>query len=100
MGAPWVALILGLTHPATVLMEMGQPLPWLAWIGLTCLLPMGLRFRLERLEGRSGALSWTQPLGNAVLAAVLFRALFSVRSTWKGRTFHDGKAVSANKSGG
>lgn len=100
VGAPWVALILGLTHPATVLMEMGQPLPWLAWIGLTCLLPMGLRFRLERLEGRSGALSWTQPLGNAVLAAVLFRALFSVRSTWKGRTFHDGKAVSANKSGG
>ncbi|MSP55857.1 MAG: glycosyltransferase [Myxococcales bacterium] len=100
VGAPWIALILGLTHPATVLMEMGEPLPWLVWIGLTCLLPMGLRFRLERLEGRSGSLAWTQPLGNAVLAAVLLRALFTVRSTWKGRTFHDGKAIGAKKSSG
>jgi len=56
-------------------------------------LPIGLRLRLERLEGRSGAMAWTHPLGNMVLAVILLRALTSVRSTWKGRDFHDGKAA-------
>ncbi len=94
VGAPWLALGVALLHPPMVLTAMGAPAPWLAWLSLTCLLPMVLRFRLERIEGRSGALSWTQLLGNGVLALVLLRALTTVRTTWKGREFHDGKAVS------
>lgn len=94
VGAPWIALGVALLHAPMVLPAIGDPRPWLVWISAVCVLPMALRYRLERIEGRSGALAWTQPLGNAVLALVLLRALTTVRSTWKGRDFHDGKAVS------
>ncbi len=98
VGAPWLVLAVAVVHPPTVFNAMGSPLPWLFWLALNCMLPMVLRFRLERLEGRSGVLAWTQPLGNGVLALVLLRALLSVRTTWKGRAFHDGKAVSEGAS--
>ncbi len=104
VGAPWLALAVALVRPTAVFPAMDIPFLWLAWLALTCVLPLVLRFRLERLEGRSGALAWTQPIGNAVLGLVLFRALFAVRTTWKGRVFHDGKAVSPDaadpRSGG
>lgn len=93
VGAPWALLAVALAHPPLVLTAMSYPGPWLCWLALVCVLPMGLRLRLERLEGRSGAMAWTHPLGNLVLAVILLRALTSVRSTWKGRDFHDGKAA-------
>jgi hypothetical protein len=64
-------------------------------VAVVCLLPLAFRFRLERAEGRSGVLAWTHPLGNLVLALVLVRAMFQVRTVWKGRAFHDGKAAGA-----
>ncbi len=94
LGAPWVALSVGLADTTLLRNALGEPRFWLAWLALNCALPIGLRWRLERVEGRSGALAWMHPLGNIVLGVVLFRALTAVRSSWKGRVFHDGKALS------
>jgi chlorobactene glucosyltransferase len=94
LGAPWVALAVGVADPTQLRNVLGSAIFWLSWLALTCVLPIGLRWRLERLEGRSGALAWMHPLGNVVLAVVLVRALTAVRSSWKGRVFHDGKALS------
>lgn len=95
VGAPWVALAVAVAAPEVVRNVLGPPALWTGWLALVCALPMALRVRLERLEGRSGALAWTHPLGNLVLALVLVRAMTTVRSTWKGRAFHDGKAVTS-----
>lgn len=92
---PWVLLLAALVWPGAVFTGMGTPWVWTAWTAVVCLLPLGFRFRLERLESRSGALAWTHPLGNLVLALVLVRAMFQVRTVWKGRAFHDGKAAGA-----
>lgn len=91
--APWLILAGLVAAPAVLLAGMDAPGPWTAWTATVCLLPFLLRFRLERADGRSGAATWTQPLGNLVLGAVLLGALFRVRATWKGREFRDGKAV-------
>ena len=93
LGAPWLALVAGMTQPQLLQNALGTTTFWLVWLALTCALPIGLRWRLERVEGRSGALAWMHPVGNIVLAIVLVRALTAVRSSWKGRIFHDGKAL-------
>ena len=93
VAAPWILLALLVIWPALVLPEFTARWPWLVWTAVVCGLPLVLRWRLERAEGRSGWLAWSHPLGIAVLAWVLLRAVFSVRTTWKGRAFHDGKAV-------
>jgi hypothetical protein len=58
-----------------------------------CGLPVAFRYRLDRADGRSGALAWSHPLGNLVLGAVLLASVFRVRTSWKGRTFVDGRAA-------
>lgn len=98
VGAPWAALAAALAAPDVVRNTLGPPVVWTSWLAVVCALPMVLRARLERLEGRSGALAWTHPLGNLVLAVVLLRAMTTVRSTWKGRAFHDGKAVGGGRA--
>lgn len=90
---PWLFLGLSIAFPAVLLTGMTEPRRWIAWLLVVCFLPLLLRWRLERAEGRSGWLLWSHPLGNAVLAWILLRAVFQVRTTWKGRSFHDGKAV-------
>lgn len=90
--APWIFLTVAIVRPTAVFTGLDAPALWTAWMALACLLPMAFRWRVERADGRSGWLFWTHPLGNVVLAAVLVRALVSVRTTWKGRAFHDGKA--------
>lgn len=90
--APWLFLGVVVVSPTALLTGLRAPWAWGAWIAIACLLPVVFRWRLERADGRSGWMAWTHPLGNLVLAVVLFRAVFSVRSTWKGREFHDGKA--------
>jgi hypothetical protein len=91
--APWLLLGVTLARPGLVLPGLPAPGAWLGWMALTCLLPMGFRAAVERADGRSGAIAWAHPLANLVLAAVLLRAMFGVRTTWKGRVFQDGKAA-------
>lgn len=91
--APWIFLVIALVQPLVLFTGLARPAAWTAWIALVCVLPIVFRWRVERADGRSGVLAWTHPLGNLVLAAALVRALFAVRTTWKGRAFHDGKAA-------
>ncbi len=65
---------------------------WIAWVALLCSLITGFRYRLERLDGRSGAHAFSHLLGNLVFVGILLRSLFSVEVEWKGRSFVDGKA--------
>ncbi|MFZ5476985.1 MAG: glycosyltransferase [Myxococcota bacterium] len=89
---PWLLLAAAALVPTAVLTGLHAPTAWIAWTIVVCLLPVAFRWRVERADGRDGWLALTHPLGNLVLAAVLLRAVFAVRTTWKGRAFHDGKA--------
>lgn len=91
---PYLGLALVLLHPGWLLAGLDRRAVWQAWFLLVAALPIAFRYRLERADGRSGALAWSHPLGNAVLAAVLFASIFRVRTDWKGRSFHDGRATS------
>lgn len=90
---PWILLAVAALRPELVLAGLDAVGLWLGWIALVCVLPMAFRWRVERADGRTGAWAWSHPLGNLVLAAVLVRAIFAVETSWKGRRFHDGKAV-------
>lgn len=92
-GLPWGLLTIAVGWPQLLFTGMDAAWAWTAWTAAVCALPLALRARLERVEGRSGALFWTHPLGNLVLALVLARAMVQVRTVWKGRAFHDGKAA-------
>jgi hypothetical protein len=65
---------------------------WILWTMGLCALILLFRWRLERLDGRSGWHALTHLLGNLVLVWILLRAIFSLESEWKGRRFVDGKA--------
>ncbi len=67
--------------------------PWLIWVGCLSALILLFRFRLERMEGRSGVHALTHPLGNIILMWIVLRSVFSLDVEWKGRWFHDGKAT-------
>lgn len=91
---PWLLLLAAALRPGVVLTGLEPPGLWLAWMALVCALPVAFRWRVERVDGRSGLYAWSHPLGNVVLAVVLARAVLAVETTWKGRRFHDGKAAS------
>jgi glycosyltransferase involved in cell wall biosynthesis len=91
---PWALLGAALLRPEALFHTLPGPRSlWVGWIALTCALPMLFRWMVERADGRSGAWAWSHPLGNLVLALVLARSVFSVRTRWKGREFHDGRAA-------
>lgn len=90
---PYFLLPVAVATPDVLLTGVQARWPWQLWIGVVCGLPVAFRFRLDRADGRSGALAWTHPLGNLVLGAVLVASILRVRTAWKGRVFHDGKAV-------
>lgn len=92
-GLPYLLLPLGLIWPDAVFTGMEWHGPWQLWLLVVCLLPIAFRWRLERADGRPGWLAWSHPIGNLVLGAVLIASIFRVRTTWKGRSFHDGKAL-------
>jgi chlorobactene glucosyltransferase len=93
-GLPWMLLGAAVWTPELLLGGLPGPAAgWTAWIASTCALPVVFRWRVERADGRDGRWAWSHPLGNLVLAAVLVRALLALRTQWKGRAFHDGKAA-------
>ncbi|MEC8276955.1 MAG: glycosyltransferase family 2 protein [Myxococcota bacterium] len=65
---------------------------WLTAFVLLCGIQLAFRARLERFDGRSGALFWMHPIANVLLMWILLRSTFGVRTQWKGRTFVDGRA--------
>ena len=65
---------------------------WIAWLVGLCGVQVAFRWRIERRDGRSGAIAWAHPIANLVLIGVLLRSVFGVRARWKGRSFIDGRA--------
>lgn len=65
---------------------------WLSWLAAIVLASLLFRWRVERRDGRSGWAALTHPLGNALLVWILFRSMRVKQSTWKGRSFVDGRA--------
>lgn len=84
LGALWARLVWGWAIPGA---------GWIAWLGAVTGLQLLFRYRLERRDGRSGAMAWAHPLANAVLIAILLGSVVGVRVRWKGRTFVDGRAA-------
>jgi hypothetical protein len=72
--------------------EWSIGLGWVLWSGALCFLILFFRWRIERLEGRSGWYCLSHVVGNLILVWILLRAIFSIESEWKGRRFVDGKA--------
>jgi len=71
-----------------VLMDVG----WMAWVLALCAMVLAFRFRLERMEGRSGLHALGHPVGGLFLIWIVLRSMMAVDVEWKGRTFRDGKA--------
>lgn len=88
---PYLGLVAALTARLVLRWEV-VGWGWIAWAALLCGLITGFRYRVERLDGRSGAHALTHLLGNLVFVVILLRSLFSVEVEWKGRRFVDGKA--------
>ena len=65
---------------------------WTVWAAGICSLIFCFRWRIERMDGRSGLYALSHLLGNLVLVWIILRAMFSLESEWKGRRFVDGKA--------
>lgn len=65
---------------------------WVVWIAGVCALQLWFRWRLERFDGRSGAMAWVHPIANVCLVALILRSMFWVEAEWKGRRFVDGRA--------
>ena len=90
---PYVALIAGvLTRAVWQWAVPGNG--WLVALAGICLLQIAFRWRIERRDGRSGAVAWAHPIANLVLVGILLRSMFGVRAVWKGRAFQDGRAAS------
>ncbi len=89
---PFLALIGGIYVRAS----WGWGIPgdgWLLWTAVVCILQVIFRWRLERRDGRSGAIAWAHPLANIVLVAILIRSMFAIEVRWKGRGFVDGRSA-------
>lgn len=91
-GLPYLLGAAALFWPRGLFVGLEVSWPWTNWILGICLLPLVFRWRLERADGRDGRYAWSHPVGNLVLGWVLLRSMFVVRTEWKGRSFHDGKA--------
>ena len=96
---PWVLLVVGVI--VRFVLGWGVPqTPWLLWCAVVCGLQFVFRWRLESRDGRSGWNALAHPLANVMLSWILFRSMFAMETTWKGRAFVDGKAVDTTKNAG
>jgi hypothetical protein len=96
VGAAAVAFVLLTTFSpvAVVAAGVGGGAPALAVLGAVVLaLQVWFRWRVERRDGRSGAMAWAHLPGNAVLLAALLRSVLGPRVAWKGRVFTGGQAA-------
>lgn len=84
VGGIWLRLVLhwGVPHWG-----------WLVWAAGICGLQVLFRWRLDRLDGRSGGDAWSHVLGNIVLMWILLRSIAGIEVRWKGRRFVDGQAA-------
>lgn len=89
---PFVALLIGIYGRLSGWLIPGNM--WLLSLAVVCGLQLVFRWRIERFDGRSGGIAWAHPLANLVLIAILLRSILVVQSSWKGRTFVDGRASS------
>ena len=87
---PFAALFLGLVARFGLDWTVPGPL-LLGWLAMVCGLQFAVRYRVERRDGRSGGMTWTHPLANAVLVVILLRSILDMRASWKGRPFVDGR---------
>lgn len=90
---PWLALFLALISRV----HWGWAIPsngWIIWCALVCLLQILFRWSLEIRDGRDGRIAWAHPLANILLVWILLRSMMSMKASWKGRVFIDGKAKS------
>ena len=94
---PWVLLVLGLFVRVVLGWAVPQT-PWLLWCALVCALQFIFRWMLESRDGRSGWIALAHPLANVMLSWILFRSMFAMETTWKGRVFVDGKAADPTKN--
>jgi glycosyltransferase involved in cell wall biosynthesis len=65
---------------------------WVGWLALICGLQFLFRVRVERHDGRAGAIAWVHPISNLLLVGIILRSMFWVEASWKGRRFVDGRA--------
>jgi chlorobactene glucosyltransferase len=94
---PWILLLTG--TGVRVLLGWAVPeTPWLLWCAVVCGLQLLFRWRLESKDGRSGWMAFAHPLANILLSWILFRSMFAMETTWKGRVFVDGKAADPKKN--
>jgi len=92
MVAPFLLLAVGLG----VRLVLGWDLagwPWLLWLSVVCALVIAFRWRIERIDGRSGHQAWIQPMSALVFAGLLVASTFEVETTWRGRPYEDGRAA-------
>jgi hypothetical protein len=67
---------------------------WIGWLALVCGLVVWFRWRIERLDERSGHQAWFQPFSALVFAGLVVASTFEVETTWRGRSYVDGRALS------
>lgn len=90
--APYLGLVLGAVGRAT----LGWSVPgvgWLGWLLVICGLQHLFRYRVERFDGRSGAMAWVHPVSNVLLVVIILRSMLGIEVSWKGRRFVDGRAT-------
>ncbi len=92
MVAPFVLLAGGLLARVALGWEVAG-WPWLAWLAVVCGLILAFRWRIERIDGRSGHQAWFQPISALAFAGLLVASTFEVETTWRGRAYEDGRAV-------
>lgn len=94
LGAVAFVLLTTFSPVAVLALGLGAGRPALAGGALLVLaLQVAFRWRVERRDGRSGAMAWAHLLGNAVLVAALVRSVAGPRVAWKGRRFAGGQAA-------
>ncbi len=94
-----VAACVGVFATTSLPLFLGLPLGWADGVaGGLCLAIVALivlfRYRLERRDGRSGAVAWAHPFAGTFLAAVLLASAISPKVQWKGRSFAGGRSES------
>jgi len=91
MAVLWA--FLGPVVALTLALVLGRGPVLLGACGLAALLPVLVRFVVERLDGRAGWFAPLQPLAGVPIAWAFLTSALARTSTWKGRAFVDGRVA-------